>query len=64
MRKMASIARTLNPKIEILLRTHNDEESRLLEQEQVGKVFMGEHELALAMTQHIISRWTSARPPA
>ncbi|MGQ0642638.1 MAG: cation:proton antiporter domain-containing protein [Gemmatimonadaceae bacterium] len=63
MRKMADIARTLNPKIEILLRTHNDEESALLEQENVGKVFMGEHELAIAMTQHILSRWTSAQRP-
>jgi CPA2 family monovalent cation:H+ antiporter-2 len=59
MRKMAQIARALNPKIEILLRTHNEEESALLEQERVGKVFMGEHELAMAMAQHIVSRWTS-----
>jgi monovalent cation:H+ antiporter-2, CPA2 family len=64
MRKMASIARALNPKIEILLRTHNDEESLLLEKENIGKVFMGEHELAIAMTQHILSRWTSDRPRA
>jgi CPA2 family monovalent cation:H+ antiporter-2 len=64
MRKMASIARTLNPKIEVLLRTHNDEESALLEKENVGKVFMGEHELAMSMTQHILGRWTSARQHA
>jgi CPA2 family monovalent cation:H+ antiporter-2 len=63
MRKIASIARTLNPRIEVLLRTHNDEETALLEREQVGKTFMGEHELALAMTQHILSRWTSAPRP-
>jgi monovalent cation:H+ antiporter-2, CPA2 family len=64
MRKMAATARALNPKIDILLRTHNDEESALLEQEQVGTVFMGEHELATSMTQHILSRWTSARQHA
>lgn len=60
MRKMVEIARALNPKIEVLLRTHTDEESALLEADRVGKVFMGEHELALAMSQHIVSRWTSA----
>jgi CPA2 family monovalent cation:H+ antiporter-2 len=64
MRKMAATARALNPKIEILLRTHNDEESALLEQERVGTVFMGEHELATSMTHHILSRWTTARQHA
>jgi len=33
----------------------------LLEADRVGKAFMGEHELALAMLQHIVSRWTSAQ---
>jgi CPA2 family monovalent cation:H+ antiporter-2 len=60
MRKMVEIARALNPRIEVLLRTHTDEESALLEADRIGKVFMGEHELALAMSQHIVSRWTSA----
>lgn len=60
MRKMVEIARALNPKIEVLLRTHTDEESAMLEADRIGKVFMGEHELALAMSQHIVSRWTSA----
>jgi K+:H+ antiporter len=64
MRKMVEIARALNPRIEVLLRTHTDEESALLEADRIGKAFMGEHELALAMSQHIVSRWTSAqRPP-
>ena len=61
MRKMVEIARALNPKIEVLLRTHTDEESALLEADRIGKAFMGEHELALAMSQHIVSRWTSAQ---
>lgn len=64
MRKMVEIARALNPKIEVLLRTHTDEESRLLEAERIGTTFMGEHELALAMSQHIVSRWTSIPRPA
>ena len=61
MRKMVEIARALNPKIEVLLRTHTDEESALLEADRIGKAFMGEHELALAMSQHIVSRWTYAQ---
>jgi CPA2 family monovalent cation:H+ antiporter-2 len=55
-RKMVGIARALNPRIETLLRTHSDEEAALLRQENLGQVFMGEHELALAMTREVLSR--------
>jgi CPA2 family monovalent cation:H+ antiporter-2 len=56
LRKMVEIARTLNPRIAILLRTHSDEEAALLRQEKLGQVFMGEHELARAMTREVLSR--------
>jgi CPA2 family monovalent cation:H+ antiporter-2 len=56
MRKMVEIARTLNPGIETVLRSHSDEEAALLRQENLGQVFMGEHELALAMTRHVLTR--------
>ena len=55
-RKMVETARALNPHIETLLRTHSDEEAELLRQERAGKVFMGEHELALAMTREVLAR--------
>lgn len=55
-RKMVDIARTLNPAIEVVLRTHSEEETRMLEKEGVGKVFMGEHELAKGITRHILLR--------
>ena len=55
-RKMVEIARTLNPTIETILRTHNEDEAELLEKDNLGKVFMGEHELALGMTRHILER--------
>lgn len=55
-RKIIEIAKTLNPTIEIVLRTHSDEEAELLETEKVGKVFMAEHMLALSMTSHILGR--------
>ncbi len=53
-RKMAEIARMLNPTIEVVVRTHSEEESRLLQTENVATVFMGEHELALGMTRHVL----------
>jgi CPA2 family monovalent cation:H+ antiporter-2 len=55
-RKMIEVARRLNPKIQIVLRTHSDEEAAMLRQEHAGEVFMGEHELAKAMTQHVLSK--------
>jgi CPA2 family monovalent cation:H+ antiporter-2 len=64
MRKMVEIARALNPKIETVLRTHSDEETTLLQRENFGTVFMGEHELAVAMTRHVLSRLTSRRDGA
>ena len=55
-RKMVEIARTLNPAIEVVVRTHNEAEGHLLEQDEVGKVFIGEHELAQAMLGHVLFR--------
>jgi CPA2 family monovalent cation:H+ antiporter-2 len=55
-RKAVKIARTLNPTIEVVLRTHNEEEAALLQQENIGTVFMGEHELALGMTRYALMR--------
>ncbi|WP_295855935.1 YbaL family putative K(+) efflux transporter [uncultured Xylophilus sp.] len=55
-RQMIATARTLNPDIEIVVRTHNEEEARLLEQEHAGKIFLGEHELAQSMVRHVLDR--------
>jgi CPA2 family monovalent cation:H+ antiporter-2 len=55
-RKMVETAKALNPKVQILLRTHNDEEAALLRRENLGLVFMGEHELAQAMAQEVLSK--------
>jgi CPA2 family monovalent cation:H+ antiporter-2 len=60
-RKMVEIARTLNPTIAVVLRTHNEEEAELLRQETDGTVFLGESELARGMTTHIIN---NLRPQA
>jgi CPA2 family monovalent cation:H+ antiporter-2 len=55
-RKMVEIARTLNPTIEVVVRTHNETEATLLQNEQIGTVFLGEQELALGMTRHVLRR--------
>src|SRR5438046_9179452 len=58
-RRMIEIARTLNPRIETVVRTHSEEEAVLLEKEHAGKVFMGEHERAVGMIRHCIQRFTA-----
>lgn len=56
-RQMVDTARTLNPKIEIVLRTHSEEESLMLRKEEMGKVFFGEEELAKGMTNYVVDRF-------
>ena len=56
-RQMVETARTLNPDIEILLRTHSEAESELLRKDKLGTVFFGEEELAKGMTKHLLSRY-------
>jgi CPA2 family monovalent cation:H+ antiporter-2 len=53
-RRIIEIARELNPKIEIVVRTHSAAERAHLEGLGVGRVFMGEHELAVAMARHAL----------
>jgi CPA2 family monovalent cation:H+ antiporter-2 len=52
--RMISVARKLNPRIKILVRTHGEEEAALLRRESGGTVLMGEHELALSMVRHVL----------
>jgi monovalent cation:H+ antiporter-2, CPA2 family len=55
-RRMIETARILNPPIEIIVRTHNEEEAALLRKESGGTVFLGEHELALSMIRHVLTK--------
>jgi monovalent cation:H+ antiporter-2, CPA2 family len=55
-RKMVEIAKTLNPSVAVVLRTHNEEEAALLRIENLGEVFLGEHELARNMAAHVVLR--------
>ena len=61
-RQMISIARTLNPDIEIVVRNHNEAEAKLLESENAGKIFLGEEELAQSMTRYVLERSVVVQP--
>uniref|UniRef100_Q47B82 Kef-type potassium/proton antiporter, CPA2 family n=1 Tax=Dechloromonas aromatica (strain RCB) TaxID=159087 RepID=Q47B82_DECAR len=61
-RQMADCARTLNPAVEIVLRTHSDDDSELLRKDGIGAVFFGDEELAVGMSRRILQRF--APPPA
>jgi len=56
-RKMTTIARTLNPDIEIIVRTHSESEMELLESDGVGRGFFGVEELARGMSQYVLGRF-------
>ena len=53
-RAMVETAKALNPDIRCVVRTHNEEEARLLREETGGTVLVGEHELARSMTRHVL----------
>ena len=53
-RRIIEIARMLNPSVETVVRTHSDEDAAMLQKEHAGKIFMGEHELALGMTRYVL----------
>ena len=56
----AEVARTLNPGIRVVLRTHSEDESRLLQAEGVGDVFFWKETLARGMASHVLKQM--ARP--
>jgi monovalent cation:H+ antiporter-2, CPA2 family len=57
-RKMVETARRIHPDVPVVLRTHNEEEARLLAEQSVGRIFLGEEELAQGMTRHILGTLT------
>ena len=56
MRQMVETARALNPGIEIVLRSHSEQESELLRRDGIDQVFVGEEELAKSMSGHVLAR--------
>ena len=58
-RKMVDTAKALRPGIEIVLRTHNEEESELLRKDNLGTVFYGEEELAIGMSKFVLNQFAT-----
>ena len=63
-RQMIDTARTLNPDIEIVLRSRSEDETALLRKDQIGMVFFAEEELANSMSYHILNRFNKKSEPA
>ena len=59
-RQMIETATALNPAIQTVIRSHNEEEARLLTQQESVTVFLGEHELAQAMARDVLQRASAA----
>ncbi|QJE00633.1 Kef family K(+) transporter [Massilia forsythiae] len=59
-RAMIETAKALNPAIQCVVRTHNEEEARLLREETGGTVLVGEYELARSMTRHVLDGLAAA----
>lgn len=53
-RRILELARTANPHIETVVRTHSDEELAYLKEQGVGLALMGERELARGMGEHVL----------
>ncbi|HWB42180.1 MAG TPA: YbaL family putative K(+) efflux transporter [Gemmatimonadales bacterium] len=53
-REVIALARKANPRIDIVVRTHNVAEERYFEQQGVGRVVMGERELAMGMAHYAL----------
>jgi monovalent cation:H+ antiporter-2, CPA2 family len=53
-RRILELARTANPHIETVVRTHSDEELAYLQEQGVGLALMGERELARGMGEHVL----------
>jgi CPA2 family monovalent cation:H+ antiporter-2 len=53
-RAILVLARQLNPRIEVVVRTHSDEERGFLESHGAGRAFVGERELAVSLARHAL----------
>lgn len=58
--RMVEIARTLNPDIEVVIRTHSPDAVQIFRRDGIGEVFFDEEELARGMKNHILSKFAPA----
>lgn len=58
--RMVEIARTLNPQIDVVIRTHSADAVDMFRREGLGEVFFDEEELARGMRDHILAKFAPA----
>ncbi|MBI4497112.1 MAG: cation:proton antiporter [Chloroflexi bacterium] len=56
-RQIVDDARRVNPRLDIVVRTHSEAEAAFLQERGAGEAVMGELELALEMTRHTLHRF-------
>lgn len=56
-RQIVDYARSLNPNLDIVVRTHSETEWEFLQRRGIGEAVLGEQELALEMTRHTLHRF-------
>lgn len=61
--RMVEIARTLNPQIEVVVRTHSPDAVEIFRRDNIGEVFFDEEELARGMQTYILSKYQPVEPP-
>ncbi|MFT3666875.1 YbaL family putative K(+) efflux transporter [Piscinibacter sp.] len=65
-RQMIATARTLNPQVQVAVRSHHEDEAKWLAAEGGARVFVGEEELAQSMLRHTLATMqaipTSTKP--
>ena len=59
-RAILALARSLNPDVEVLVRTHSDAEREFLEQHGAAQAFVGERELAVSLARASLRRFDAA----
>ncbi|WP_313055721.1 cation:proton antiporter domain-containing protein [Pseudomonas lopnurensis] len=62
--RMVEIARTLNPDIEIVIRTHSADAVEIFRKQELGQVFFDEEELARGMKAYILSKFAPTEQTA
>jgi monovalent cation:H+ antiporter-2, CPA2 family len=61
LRQMVQIARALNPRIEVALRSGSADEAAFFEKEKMGRIFLAEQELSSAMVGHVLERYGASQ---
>ncbi len=56
-RAILALCFQLNPGVEVLVRTHSDEEREFLESMGAAKALVGERELAISLTREALRRY-------